>query len=90
MDLRRLIADLPGKTGMVHTFERGKALHYSHASLHGEVIRVRQALLDWRVRPGHVEVIIGSEIDVPLGVSRPREKAILAETREQLERMLDA
>jgi len=43
MDLRRLIADLLGKTGMVHTFERGKALHYSHASLHGEVIRVRQA-----------------------------------------------
>jgi long-subunit acyl-CoA synthetase (AMP-forming) len=52
MDLRELIADLPGKTGMVHTFERGKALHYSHASLHGEVIRVRQALLDWGVRPG--------------------------------------
>ena len=52
MDLRGLIADLPGKTGMVHTFERGKALHYSHASLHGEVMQVRQALLDWRVRPG--------------------------------------
>jgi len=52
MDLRGLIADLPGKTGMVHTFERGKALHYSHASLHGEVNRVRQALLDWGVRPG--------------------------------------
>ena len=52
MDLRGLIADLPGKTGMVHTFERGKALHYSHASLHGEVMRVRQALLDWGVRPG--------------------------------------
>jgi long-chain acyl-CoA synthetase len=52
MDLRGLIADLPGKTGMVHTFERGKALHYSHASLYGQVKRVRQALLDWRVRPG--------------------------------------
>lgn len=52
MDLRGLIADLPGKTGMVHAFEGGKALHYSHASLHSEVIRVRQALLDWNVRPG--------------------------------------
>jgi long-subunit acyl-CoA synthetase (AMP-forming) len=52
MDLRGLIADLPGKTGMVHTFEGGNALHYSHASLHGEVMRVRQALLNWRMRPG--------------------------------------
>jgi hypothetical protein len=51
MDLRGLIADLPGKTGMVHTFERGKASHYSHASLHGEVMQVRQTLLDWGVRP---------------------------------------
>lgn len=52
MDLRRLIAELPGKTGTVHTFERGKTSHHSHASLHGEVKRVRQALLDWGVRPG--------------------------------------
>lgn len=36
---------------MVHTFERGKASHYSHASLHGEVMQVRQTLLDWGVRP---------------------------------------
>lgn len=45
---------------------------------------------DWRVRPGRVEVIIGNPIDVPIGVSRPQEKAILAETRQQLERMLES
>ncbi|MBC8145770.1 MAG: 1-acyl-sn-glycerol-3-phosphate acyltransferase [bacterium] len=43
---------------------------------------------DWRVRPGHVDVMIGEPINVPLGVSRPQEKAILAQMREQLERML--
>jgi long-subunit acyl-CoA synthetase (AMP-forming) len=52
MDLRGLIADLPRKKGTVHTFERGKASHHSHAGLHDEVMRVRRALSSWGVRPG--------------------------------------
>jgi 1-acyl-sn-glycerol-3-phosphate acyltransferase len=41
---------------------------------------------DWRVRPGHVEVIITEPIPVPEGISRPQEKAILAQTRAALEK----
>jgi 1-acyl-sn-glycerol-3-phosphate acyltransferase len=43
---------------------------------------------DWRVRPGSVEVIVGEPIDVPMGVTRPQEKAILEQTRAQLEAMM--
>lgn len=43
---------------------------------------------DWRVRPGRVEVVLGEPIDVPLGISRTQEKAILAETRRQIQRGL--
>ena len=43
---------------------------------------------DWRVRPGRVEVTIGEPIEVPVGVTRPQEKEILAQTRAQLEQML--
>lgn len=55
-------------------------------------IRGTQRLLprdDWRVRPGAVEVIIGEPIDVPLGINRIQEKAILQQTREALEEMLE-
>jgi 1-acyl-sn-glycerol-3-phosphate acyltransferase len=55
-------------------------------------IRGTQRLLprdDWRVRPGEVEVVIGEPIDVPLGLTRPQEKAIQQRTWDALAAMLE-
>ncbi len=52
MDFRSLVAALPGKKGAIYTFERGKTARYSHAALHGDVIRARENLRAWGVKAG--------------------------------------
>lgn len=52
MDLRGLIAQLPGKKGSVFTFERGQVASHPHAKLHDDIKAARRVLESWGVRPG--------------------------------------
>jgi len=52
MELRQLVAALPGRGRAIYTFERGKAACHPHAALHDDVLRARDALKSWGVRPG--------------------------------------
>jgi long-subunit acyl-CoA synthetase (AMP-forming) len=52
MELRQLIAALPGRGGAIYTFERGKSACHPHAALHDDVLRARDALRSWGVGPG--------------------------------------
>ncbi len=52
MELRRLIADLPRKTGTAYVFRRGQTTTHPYMQLAGEVARARRQLADWGVRPG--------------------------------------
>jgi long-subunit acyl-CoA synthetase (AMP-forming) len=52
MELRNLVAALPERRSAIYTFERGKAARYSHADLHADVLRARDCLAAWGVKPG--------------------------------------
>jgi long-subunit acyl-CoA synthetase (AMP-forming) len=52
MEFRSLLATLPGKKQAVYVFERGKIARHSFASLHDEVLRVRDNLGAWGVKAG--------------------------------------
>jgi len=52
MEFSSLLAALPGKKGAVHLFERGKVVRHPHASLHDQVMRVRENLRAWGVKAG--------------------------------------
>ena len=52
MELRQLVAALPGRRSAVYTFERGKAASHSHAALHGDVVRACDCLSAWGVKAG--------------------------------------
>jgi long-chain acyl-CoA synthetase len=52
MEFRSLLANLPGKKRAIYVFERGKIARHSFASLHDEVLRVRDNLRAWGVKTG--------------------------------------
>ena len=52
MDFHSLIAALPGKKSAIYTFERGKAVRHPHATVHDDVVRVRETLRSWGVKAG--------------------------------------
>lgn len=52
MELRQLIADLPGKKSSAYTFERGKTVRHPFAALADDVAQARKSLTAWGVRPG--------------------------------------
>ena len=52
MEFRSLVADLPGKNGAIHTFDRGKAVRHSFSALHADVGHARARLRDWGVKAG--------------------------------------
>ena len=52
MELRNLVAALPGRRSAIYTFERGNARRHSHADLHADVLRARDCLSAWGVQPG--------------------------------------
>ena len=52
MELRKLIADLPGKKSSAYTFDRGKIVKHDFADLADDVAKARQALVAWGVKPG--------------------------------------
>src|ERR1700743_924189 len=52
MELGQLVGALPGRKGAIYTFERGKAACHPHAALHDDVLRVRDSLRAWGVKPG--------------------------------------
>lgn len=52
MELRNLIADLPGKKNSVYTFERGKIACHPFATLADDVAQARKSLTAWGVKPG--------------------------------------
>ena len=79
--------------GTLGEFKRGGFLLATRAGVPIVPVAIKgtQRLLpkdEWRVRQGEAEVIIGTPIDVPADVDRPRERAIQEETRMQLQEML--
>src|SRR5665213_952395 len=52
MEFRSLVADLPGKKGAIHTFDRGKAVRHPFSVLHADVGTARARLRDWGVKAG--------------------------------------
>ncbi len=52
MELRNLVAALPGRRSAIYAFERGKATRHSHAELHADVLRARDCLAAWGVGHG--------------------------------------
>jgi len=52
MELRSLIADLPGKKGTAYVFRRGRTTNHPFAEIAGDVARVRRQLAEAGVRPG--------------------------------------
>jgi long-subunit acyl-CoA synthetase (AMP-forming) len=52
VELRKLIADFPGKKNSVCIFDRGKITRHPFASLANDVAQARGALTAWGVRPG--------------------------------------
>lgn len=52
MQFASLVAALPAKKGAVHVFDRGKAAPHPYSELYGDVVRTRDALRSWGVKPG--------------------------------------
>ena len=52
MELRKLIADLPGKKNSAYTFERGKTIRHPFANLASDVALARKSLTAWGVKAG--------------------------------------
>ncbi len=52
MEFCQLVAALPGRKSAIYTFERGQAARHPHAALHDDVLRVRDCLRAWGVKPG--------------------------------------
>jgi long-subunit acyl-CoA synthetase (AMP-forming) len=52
VELRSLIAGLPGKRNSVYVFERGKTARHSFAALADDVAHARQLLTSWGVKAG--------------------------------------
>jgi long-chain acyl-CoA synthetase len=53
MELRNLVAALPGRKSAIYTFERGKSARHPHANLHDDVLRARDCLSTWGVKAGN-------------------------------------
>lgn len=52
MELRNLVAGLPGKKSSAYIFERGKVVSRPYVALANDVAQARKSLADWGVRPG--------------------------------------
>jgi long-chain acyl-CoA synthetase len=52
MEFHHLVAALPGRKSAIYTFERGQTACHPHAALHDDVLRARECLGAWGVKPG--------------------------------------